>query len=282
MPSISRTAGFAIRSDNVSVAERWLSAFAGLALVLSATRGRGVLGRLALGGAGLSLMARGATGYCAMKGALRGHSTLREGLEEQWRRLTAEMGEVAQRVEQRIEERRASRLDSMDAMYTAELQELHSAESQLIVLGHELMRVIGSAPLAFRIEEYATELQLRRAELEGRLAQQGDDARKHPDDAMRALIEETHKMADICAENVRDAAIAASVQRIIHYKIAGYGTIAAYAKALGRLDDAGHFAQLADRDRAIDAEITEIAKEILNPEAVVSPQETPSTEMRTH
>lgn len=273
----STRAGFSSPRDNVSAAERWLSAFGGLALLLSATRGRGVAGRLARGGAGLSLMARGATGYCAIKGAMQGESTMRQGLQEQWRRLTEQAGATMQRIEQR----RAPTIDSMDALYTAELHELLSAESQFTTLARELMRVIGNAPLAFRIEEYATELQARRADTEGVLGRSGAEPLEHPDDAMRALVAETHKMADIPAGNVRDAAIAASVQRIIHYKIAGYGAIAAYAKALDRLNDASRFAQFADRDKAIDEEITEIAKGILNPEAVISPQET-QTEIRTH
>lgn len=281
MPTYSSASEFSSRPDNVGSAERWLSALGGLALLISAARGRGVAGRLARGGAGLSLIARGATGYCAMKGAMQGDATFREGLQEQWRRLTSSAGGVARRIEKRVQ-RVTERLDSMDAMYVAELQELHSAESQLITLARELMRVIANPSLAFRIEEYATELQARKAELDQRLTREGADATAHPDDAMRALIEETHKMADVCADNVRDAAVAASIQRIIHYKIAGYGTIAAYAKALGRANDAEFFAQLADRDKAIDVEITDIAKDMLNPEAVISPQEGASQEMRTH
>ncbi|MGH8177812.1 MAG: DUF892 family protein [Steroidobacter sp.] len=279
MRSFPSRSGFSPRPDNVGAAERWLSAVTGLGLLLSATRGRGVVGRLARGGAGLSLMARGATGYCAMKGALQGQSTVGEGLREQWRRFTWGVTDATQRVRERIA---APQLDSMEAMYAAELQELRSAEAQFCVLAGKLVRVIGSAPLAFRIEEYATELQSRKVDLESLLARSGADPLEHPDDAMRALIEETHKMADVCAENVRDAAIAASVQRIVHYKIAGYGTIAAYATALGRIDEAGHFAQLADRDKAIDEEITGIAKGILNPEAVISPQEIASSDIRTH
>src|SRR5687767_3332508 len=102
---------------------------------------------------------------------------------------------------------------------------------------------------------------------------------------MRALIDETEKMWRVCAANVRDAAVTASVQRIIHYKIAGYGAIAAYAKALSRIDEAAHFAQLADRDKAVDAELSELAKGTLNPDATAAPQGEPAPSeesARTH
>ena len=82
---------------------------------------------------------------------------------------------------------------------------------------------------------------------------------------------------------MRDAAVTASVQRIIHYKIAGYGAIASYAKSLGRHDDAQHFAQLAERDRAVDAELSDLAKGTLNPEAIVAPGGEPAAQSaRTH
>lgn len=125
--------------------------------------------------------------------------------------------------------------------------------------------------LAFRMQEYATELHARRGDVEGLLSRIGADVRAHTDDAMRALIEETEKMWRVCAANVRDVAVTASVQRIIHYKIAGYGAIAAYAQALGREEDARHFAQLAERDRAVDAQLSDLAKGTLNPEATAAP-----------
>jgi ferritin-like metal-binding protein YciE len=115
------------------------------------------------------------------------------------------------------------------------------------------------------------------------LARIGASVRGDMDDAMRALVEETEKMWRVCAANVRDAAVTASVQRIIHYKIAGYGAIASYAKSLARQDEARHFAQLADRDRAIDAELSDLAKGTLNPEATAVPAgEPPSERARPH
>src|SRR5690606_12877961 len=243
------------RPDNVAPIERWASALAGLGLMASAARVRGVLGRLTLGYAGLSLMARGATGYCPVKAAMQGQSTMREGLQEQWSRLTDGVSESAGAARRRVRHFRSPRIESMEDMYRAELQELHSAEQQLIELTLELMRVISDSPLAFRVQEYGAELQSRKEDLENIMTRIGAERGRHPDDAMQALIRESRKMASVREGAMRDAALASSLQRIIHYKIAGYGTIAAYAKALGRGDDARHFAQLADRDKTIDAEI---------------------------
>jgi ferritin-like metal-binding protein YciE len=197
---------------------------------------------------------------------MQGETTLPDGFREQWQRLTDTVSSA------RAVGSASREIDSMEMLYAMELQELHSAETQLCALANKLMTTIGNAPLAFRVQEYATELQSRKVDLESLLARSQTEPREHPDDAMQALVAETNKMAQVCAEDVRDAAIAASLQRIIHYKIAGYGTIAAYAKALGRVEEAGHFALLADRDKAIDAELTELAKETLNPEATQAPR----------
>lgn len=260
------------RPGNVGTAERLASAAAGIGLLLTAGRGS-ALGRLARGGIALSLLTRATTGFCAVKSAIQGETTLQDGLKQQWQRLTESAVAGTSRVTQRI--------DSMETLYALELQELHSAESQLCALANKLVPLVANGPLAFRLQEYATELQSRRVDLDSLLARTGVDAREHADDAMQALVAETNKMAQICAESVRDAAVAASIQRIIHYKIAGYGTIASYAKALGRHEQAGHFAQLADRDKAIDAELTELAKATLNPEATQNVR-IESTSMTTH
>lgn len=251
------------RHGNLGQAERWLSAALGVGLLLTAARGNS-LARIARGLGAASLLTRAATGFCAVKSAVQGDSTFADGVRQQWQQLTETVSSAA------LPASESAQIESMDEMYAMELQELHSAEVQFCALLNKLVPIIGSAPLAFRIEEYATELQSRKVDLESLLASSELEVRDHPDDAMLALIEETHKMAAVCAPKVRDAALAASVQRIIHYKIAGYGTIASYAKALGKLEQAGHFAQLAERDKAIDVELTDLAKATLNPDATRS------------
>lgn len=271
----SRSLSLSQRPGNLGSTERWLSALVGAGLLIAAARGS-TAGKLAKGGLGASLLARATTGYCAVKGTLQGETTLPDGFREQWQRLTETVSGARAAVSA------GARIDSMESMYAMELQELHSAEAQLCALANKLMTTISNAPLAFRVQEYATELQSRKVDLESLLARSQLDTREHPDDAMRALIAETNKMALVCADSVRDAALASSLQRIIHYKIAGYGTIAAYAKALGRMDEAAHFAQLAERDKAIDNEITELAKATLNREAVQTTPQVESMRVTTH
>ena len=253
-----------LHERNLGTTERWLSLLGGLGMLLTTARG-GTLSRVARGAVGLSLLARGATGYCAAKAAWRGDASMSDAVREQWRRVTSRAEDVVGELND------GSRLDSMEAMYEAELQELHNAEGQLCDMANDLARTMSHPELAFRLQEYATELQSRRVDLESLLARIGADVRGDADDAMSALIDETEKMWRVCAANVRDAAVTASVQRIIHYKIAGYGAIAAYAKSLSREDEAAHFAQLADRDKAVDAELSTLAKATLNPEATVAP-----------
>jgi ferritin-like metal-binding protein YciE len=259
------------RQDNVGANERWISALAGVSLALRALKGRGTVGRLMLVSAGMSLLVRGATGYCALKSSWAGQTTLRDGIREQLERLRDATGVGA-----------SGSIDSMEALYAAELQELHSAECQLTTLTERLVPTIQNPQLAIRFDEYVTELRARKVDLESLLARSEIEGRAHPDDAMRALLGETEKMARLCGPALRDVAVTASLQRIMHYKIAGYGTIAAYAKSLGRNEEAAHFAELSDRDKTIDTELSRLAKAALNPEAVVTPEPKPAGSVRTH
>jgi ferritin-like metal-binding protein YciE len=241
------------RPSNLSPTERWVSLLAGAVLTISAARGGGLFARLGRSAAGLPLLARGFSGHCAVKAAINENlPALREMLPQ--------LGTGAKRI------------DSMASMYVSELQELHSAERQLSALSTQLAGYFDNPRLVTRATEYASELQAREAGLKHLLVRYHASSQAHPDQGIRALIAETQKMTHVCTKAVRDAALTASLQRIIHYKIAGYGTISAYAKLLGRFDEAAHFAALADRDKAIDAELSEFATNTLNPDALMAPQ----------
>jgi ferritin-like metal-binding protein YciE len=69
---------------------------------------------------------------------------------------------------------------------------------------------------------------------------QGEKLSKEHCKGMQGLVEEAMKHTSEEAPKkgpVRDAVIIAQYQRMTHYGIAGFGTAAAYAKALGLKDD---------------------------------------------
>jgi ferritin-like metal-binding protein YciE len=83
-------------------------------------------------------------------------------------------------------------------------------------------------------------------------------------------------MSKVYGANIRDAALAASLQRLIHYKMAGYGSVAADARTLGRLEDAARLAEYGGREQAVDRELSELAKKIINPHARMQPEARPA------
>ncbi|MGE3780531.1 MAG: ferritin-like domain-containing protein, partial [Pirellulaceae bacterium] len=55
-----------------------------------------------------------------------------------------------------------------------------------------------------------------------------------------------------------------------HYEIAGYGTVATFAKMLGHEDAAELLAETLDEERSADTSLTELAESEINVEAVDS------------
>jgi hypothetical protein len=76
------------QTGNLSSAERAVSALGGLALSLITLRGRNPLLRAVAGLASGSLLARAYAGHCGIKAAVSKHTSLREGLSDQWRRMS--------------------------------------------------------------------------------------------------------------------------------------------------------------------------------------------------
>jgi ferritin-like metal-binding protein YciE len=88
---------------------------------------------------------------------------------------------------------------------------------------------------------------------------------------MQALINETEKMLTMVKGNdVRDAALIASAQKVEHYEIAAYGTAAALAGHLGLKDDQRLLNESLEEEKQADASLTKIATSEINHDAVAA------------
>src|SRR5689334_6039613 len=123
-------------------------------------------------------------------------------------------------------------------MYLAELQELVSVERQLMAVLPMIAEIASQPELKRSLLRHQHETQLQKQRLQSILTTHGADPDAHEDQAMHALVNETRKMMELLEGNeLRDAGLIASLQKLEHYEIAAYGTACALAGQLDLRDD---------------------------------------------
>src|SRR5205085_12441817 len=124
---------------------------------------------------------------------------------------------------------------------------------------------------AFNQHLEQTKRQARR--LEEILKRQDESTRAPKCEGMEGLISEGDKMASEDAQDdVRDAGLIASAQRVEHYEIAGYGCARTYAELLGDKPGARLLNTTLREEAATDKKLTKLAKELINLKAKKAPK----------
>jgi ferritin-like metal-binding protein YciE len=120
-------------------------------------------------------------------------------------------------------------------------------------------------------EAHLEETRQHRQALEDLLKGHGASSREHTDQSMQAMIQEAQKWAGIVQEpKFRDAGLIASAQRVEHYEIAVYGTLATWAKQLGLDEDLSKVLNILKQEKAADEKLTSLAKDAINPSAAAA------------
>ena len=84
-------------------------------------------------------------------------------------------------------------------------------------------------------------------------------------DAMDGLLKEAEGILEETEPGaVRDAAIIAAAQKVEHYEIASYGTLATYAKLLGQKDVLKLMLETLAQEKNCDKDLTKLAKSEIN------------------
>ena len=163
------------------------------------------------------------------------------------------------------------KISNFKDMYLAELQELVSVEGQL---ADALLRMAGAAsrPVLKRVlVHHRAETETQRERLVTILKKHGANPTAHTDQAMQALVTETKKMLTILTEDdLRDAGLIASAQKLEHYEIAAYGTAAALAGQLDLRDEQKMLHLSLEEEKRVDALLTQLAKREVNPSALAA------------
>ena len=156
-------------------------------------------------------------------------------------------------------------------MYIAELQEMVSMEGQLADELPRMAEVASHRSLKRVLTHHREETQIQRERLVSILQKHGANPRAHTDQAMQALVNETEMMLGMLKGNeVRDAGLIASAQKLEHYEIAAYGTVAALAGQLDLRNDQQMLHESLEEKKQADVRLTKLAKSEVNPEALAA------------
>ena len=145
------------------------------------------------------------------------------------------------------------------------LKDIYWAENALVGALPKMAANATSGNLASTILEHLaiTENQVKRLEKVFDLL--GENAEGKKCEAMAGLLKEGDSiLIETEPGAVRDAGIIAASQKIEHYEIATYGTLAAFAKALGENDAAKLLTQTLAEEKEADCLLNDVALNLVN------------------
>ena len=161
-------------------------------------------------------------------------------------------------------------LSNLKDVYIDQLQDLYSANRQSL----EVTRMLQNAAkndelkkaLSRGVDGIGEGLEIVSKIVRGHNADPTDEFCR----GMQGLVQEAkaHAIdAHFDDDDARDAMIISQYQRMVHYGIAGYGCVAAYARRLGYDDDAKTLQKALDDTAEGDEVMTKIAEKKVNPAA---------------
>ena len=160
-------------------------------------------------------------------------------------------------------------IDSMNALLVDELRDIYDAEKRLTKAIPKLAKKASNDDLRSALEEHLQETEGQIARLEEAFEHLGERAKGKPCAGMRGILEEgdEHVGEDYEDDDLRDAVIIGSAQRVEHYEIAAYGTAIAHARLLQQDDIVQLLEDSLEEEKAADAKLSEIAESVVNLEA---------------
>jgi ferritin-like metal-binding protein YciE len=160
-------------------------------------------------------------------------------------------------------------MKSMDDLFHNLLQDVYHAEKQLLRTLPKLAKKAASAELEKASTDHRNQTEGHVQRLEHVFDMIGRKPRSKKCDAMLGIVAEGDEVIEEADdETVCDAGIIAAAQAAEHYEIARYGTLCAWAEALGKFDAAGLLSQPLEEEKKADQLLTSIAEGGVNQSAV--------------
>ena len=152
-----------------------------------------------------------------------------------------------------------------------ELRDTYDAEKQLLKALPKLAKASTSDELREAFSSHLEETRGQIARLEQVFEGLGEKVRGKHCDGIAGIIEEGSSiMEENFDDATMDACLIAAGQRAEHYEMAAYGTLVAWAKALGHPDAAELLEQTLEEEKAADQKLSGLAESSINENAATS------------
>ncbi|HET6597329.1 MAG TPA: ferritin-like domain-containing protein [Anaerolineales bacterium] len=162
----------------------------------------------------------------------------------------------------------ASKMATLDDLYTDLLKDLYSAEKQLVKALPKLAKNAQSPDLQKAFQDHLRQTEGHVERIERIFSELDGSPRGKKCVGMEGLIEEGNELLQEDVEpDVLDAGLIAAAQKVEHYEIAGYGTARAWAERLGYEKAARLLQQTLDEESMANEKLTKIAESHVNMEA---------------
>ena len=161
-------------------------------------------------------------------------------------------------------------ITTLQELYVDELKDLWSANDQMVRALKKIAPKATNEKLKSMLEEAQSGIGEHTEMLKSLIEGQDEEVSKEHCKGMEGLVAEAikHTIDDAPASGaVLDAAIIAQYQRMTHYGITGFGTVSAFAKALGLDDDAEQLESAVEDMHGSDDLMSELAESAVNTEA---------------
>ena len=157
---------------------------------------------------------------------------------------------------------------TLRAAFIDELRDAYDAEKQLTKALPKMAKAASSPKLRSAFEEHLEETRGQVERLEQIFGSLDEKVRGKHCEGIAGIIEEgKNVMEEDFDDATMDACLIAGGQRAEHYEIAAYGTLIAWAKAMGHMDAVDLLQQTLDEEKTADEKLTALAEGGINQSA---------------
>jgi ferritin-like metal-binding protein YciE len=153
-------------------------------------------------------------------------------------------------------------MGNLQELFVDEIRDIYDAEKQLVKALPKMAKAAQSDELRLAFEEHLETTRIHIDRLEEVFRMLDMPARGKPCEAMKGLVKEGMEGADKMEGAVLDAALIASAQKVEHYEIATYGTLATFAEVLDLRDAKNVLGRTLQDEKDADDRLTQIASQI--------------------